>query len=382
MRGFWRKLHLWLGLTAGTLLVVIGLTGSALVFYRHLEEQIYADTLLVETQGSRISIDEALAAAVARYPEKTVLGVLAPRHDRATYLAYRYYTPEGAAEPIFTYVSVHPHTGEVLGERQWGKTVMTFLYSLHYTLTMGATGALVVGFIGLVFLVSLFSGLYLWWPKGGKWKQALWFKRNANAHRRNFDIHRVFGFYPLILLVVIAFSGVYMIFPQQVRSVVERVSPLFPDIEHESHIDAPEGAVALSYAEVMDIARSVFPTAELSRFDRPHDVDHPYVVTFHAEGQPSPNNGYNQVFIHPYTAEIMGIKRWDEASGGDVFLAWQFPLHNGEVFGLVGRILVFFSGFLPLVLYVTGLRMWLKRRRGKASTTRRLPVYEGVPDAA
>lgn len=370
MRKFWRALHLWMGLTAGTLLVVIGLTGSALVFYRYLEEQIYADTLLIEAPETHISIDEALKAAVNAYPEETVLGVMAPRHEEATYLAYRYYTPESANEPIFTYVSVHPTTGKVLGERQWGKTVMTFLYSLHYTLTLGPIGSIVVGFIGIVFMLSLFTGLYLWWPKSGKWKQALWFKKNAGTHRRNFDIHRVFGFYPLIVLLVIAFSGTYMIFPQQVRSVVELTSPLFPDLEHEANVQAPEGATPLRYHTAIAIGRRIFPDAAISRFDRPHDPRHPYVIRFHAKGQPGITSDYNEVFVEPYTGEILGIKRWDKASGGDKFLAWQFPLHNGEAFGLPGRLLVFASGFLPLVLYITGLNMWLKRRRGRKNVAR------------
>lgn len=359
-----------MGLTAGTLLVVIGLTGSALVFYRYLEEQIYADTLLVEAPATRISIDEALKAAVSAYPEETVLGVLAPRHEQATYLAYRYYTPEGAGEPIFTYVSVHPATGKVLGERQWGKTVMTFLYSLHNTLTLGMVGSIVVGLIGIVFMLSLFTGLYLWWPKGGKWKQALWFKKTATSHRRNFDIHRVFGFYPLIVLLVIAFSGTYMIFPKQMRSMVELASPLFPDLEHEANVQASEGAVPLPYHTAIAIVRRIFPDADISRFDRPHDPKHPYVIRFRAEGQPGITSDYNEVFIEPYTGEILGIKRWDEASGGDKFLAWQFPLHNGEALGLSGRLLVFVSGFLPLVLYITGLNMWLKRRKGRKSAAR------------
>jgi hypothetical protein len=48
-------------------------------------------------------------------------------------------------------------------------------------------------------------------------------------------------------------------------------------------------------------------------------------------------------------------------------LVWLRVLHYGRGLGEVWRILVFFSGFLPLLFAITGFRMWqLKRaqRRG------------------
>lgn len=363
MRKFWRNIHLWLGLTAGTLLVLIGLTGSALVFYRYLEEQIYPDMLLVEASDSQtIGLAEALRLAERLYPDGTVLGVMPPRHERATYIAYRYYE-RGEGDYSFTFLSIHPYSGAFLGEREFGKSVMTFIYKLHYTLTMGTTGAFIVGFIGIFLLVSLFTGLYLWWPKAGKWRQALWFKTNASTHRRNFDIHRVFGFYPAVILIAVAFSGVYMIFPDQVRWGVSVL--MYTSEEDEFHFAEPlqSTAPALEYEKVIEIASTVFPGARIRDFDRPHDASHPYTVAFDDPDQPMTSYGYNRVSIHPHTGEILEVRRWNTAPAGNAFLAWQFPLHNGEVFGLFGRWVIFVSGFLPAVLYTTGLRMWLKRRK-------------------
>lgn len=365
MRRLWRNIHLWVGLTAGLVLVLIGLTGSAIVFYRYLEEQIYADSLLVENQGERISISQALESAEAQYNhDGTILGVVTPRHDEATFLAFRWRKDE-AGKGTFSFVSIDPFSGAFLSERDWGKTVMTFIYKLHYTLTFGSVGAFIVGFIGIFFLITMFIGLYLWWPKAGKWKQALWFKKGASAHRRNFDIHRVFGFYPMIILVTIAFSGIYMIFPKEVKWVVSQVSALERDVEHETKIMAPENGVPISYEKAIAIAKVEIPDAEIVKFDRPHDEHHPVVVSFKDPNQPMTTFGYNQVFIEPYTGEVLYVKLWENSSNGDAFLAWQFPLHNGEAFGLVGRWLIFASGFLPAVLYTTGLLMWLKRRKKK-----------------
>lgn len=348
-------------------LVLIGLTGSAIVFYRYLEEQIYADSLLIAPQTIRpLSIDQALQRAVDAYPDGTVMGIMPPRHEAATYLAYRYY-PKDKENYGFSYLSIHPYTGNILGEREFGKTIMTFLYSLHYTLTLGTPGATIVGFIGIFFLFSLFSGLYLWWPKAGKWKQALWFKKNAGAHRRNFDIHRVFGFYPMIILVTLAFSGIYMIFPEQIKWGIRQ----FADTGMEEfHFTAPlpANSVTLSYAKVIDIARTVYPDAVITDFDRPHDASHPFTVSFKDPHQPMTSYGYNTVSIHPVSGDIIQIQRWEDTSAAAAFLAWQFPLHNGEAFGLAGKWMIFITGFIPLILYTTGLLMWLKRRKARPLT--------------
>jgi uncharacterized iron-regulated membrane protein len=50
-------------------------------------------------------------------------------------------------------------------------------------------------------------------------------------------------------------------------------------------------------------------------------------------------------------------------TAGDTFLAWQFPLHSGRAFGLTGRILICVTGLVVAMLSVTGLVIWLKKRR-------------------
>jgi uncharacterized iron-regulated membrane protein len=47
-------------------------------------------------------------------------------------------------------------------------------------------------------------------------------------------------------------------------------------------------------------------------------------------------------------------------SAGDTFLLWQ---HNGEAFGLPGRLAILLSGLSLPLLYVTGLRIWWRKRR-------------------
>jgi uncharacterized iron-regulated membrane protein len=53
---------------------------------------------------------------------------------------------------------------------------------------------------------------------------------------------------------------------------------------------------------------------------------------------------------------------------GDRYMNEQLWLHNGSIFGLLGRLLVFAAGFVPLILFVTSLQIWRWRRAAKNRT--------------
>ncbi|HBL87892.1 MAG TPA: hypothetical protein DD399_13965, partial [Alcanivorax sp.] len=67
------------------------------------------------------------------------------------------------------------------------------------------------------------------------------------------------------------------------------------------------------------------------------------------------------------------LATWDPLSvaAGSRFMGWQFPLHNGDALGLAGRWLVFLGGWLPALLFGTGLYLWWRkhqlRRRSRRS---------------
>ena len=83
-----------------------------------------------------------------------------------------------------------------------------------------AVGKLVVGISTVFFIVILISGLFIWLPK--KWnkiKNNLVIKKNGNFARKVLDLHRVWGVYTLIMLLVMCFTGLMWSF-EGYRNVV------------------------------------------------------------------------------------------------------------------------------------------------------------------
>lgn len=119
----------------------------------------------------------------------------------------------------------------------------------------------------------------------------------------------------------------------------------------------------LSIEQVVSLAQQVFPTGELRYIGVPYEDADIYHLALRQIGEVGESNGQSQIWLDQYSGKVLRVHDWNRFTGGETFLAWLFPLHNGEAFGLTGRWIVFIAGFVPLLLYITALRMWWLKRQ-------------------
>lgn len=367
LRRVWLRVHRWLGLTVGAVVVLLGLTGSLLVFDHAIDERLNPALLLSDNDGSHVSLDRAQAAILEAIPSDHRLSWLsAPRTGDGVYRGY--VGPPG--DGFWRLVSVDPVTAEVLGERHLGDNLMSTVYELHQRLLLGARGETVVGLTGVIVLLSLGSGLYLWWPRLRHPSPSLTLKRNASVPRRQFDLHRTHAIYSLPFLATIVFSGIFMALTPWLEPVVDRVSPL---TDPGADVQAVRGDANahIGPSAALATARTVLLEARWTGIGFPVGEHGAYQVAFAEDAHPRGSSGRSYVWVDPWRNEVLAVRRWDELSAGDAFLDWQIPLHNGEAFGLAGRWIVFVAGFVPLVLFITGFRIWrLKQRAARRNPHR------------
>jgi signal transduction histidine kinase len=155
MRSFVRQVHLWMGLTFGALFVLLGLTGSVLVFYPEIDALLHPE---IRAEGRHTpDWDRALATVRSAYPDKAGAWRFEVTDGQGTIPARYYNPPETAGRgfaPMMVWLS--PDGGQVLRRDYWGDYAMTFLYDLHYRLLLGAVGGTSLGIAGLVAIVLLF----------------------------------------------------------------------------------------------------------------------------------------------------------------------------------------------------------------------------------
>jgi uncharacterized iron-regulated membrane protein len=364
----WRDIHLYLGLTIGAVFVLAGLTGSLLVFYVELDEVLNPELHVTEQQTQQpLQSYEAIYQALKQaHSERSGAWRLEiPRNSQAMLMA-RYYKAKEKEHVHFAPLMawVNPYTGEVVSSRFWGDYVMTWIYDLHYELLLDKTGKIIMGIIGIFLLVSVVIGVYLWWPKSGKFKSALTFKAKASKERFHYDLHNVSGIYSLVFLGLLLISGAILELPDYFNPLLNKLSPLHKGDDFQSTVPHT-GQTRITVDEAVKLAAQNYPNAKLRWIETPSNAEDSYNFRFYQKGEPSQRFPKSIVWVDQYNGKVLAKRDPAEQSSGDVFLSWMHPLHSGEIAGMTGRVIVVISGFIPAILFYTGFVRWRQKCKAK-----------------
>lgn len=367
-----RTVHLWAGLILSIPFVLLGLSGSALVLQPDVPR---LSVPYAPGMGKHQSIETILKAANAAAPADMFATRIALPQRPGEPAAIRY-TSRARARAIQNAgginVYVDPVSAKVLGSGAQRRTDDFFQFArrLHATLYMDViSGRSVVGWTGIAWTLLLLSGLVLWWPKKGRLRAAISVKRGTRGFRLNRDLHGAFGIWTLLLLFLVGVSGIYLAFPQSFRAAVGTVLPTgqnFVDLSDTAPAEVPPGP-ALTLDEAVALATSAVPGTQVVGIQPPLRSGEITVLTLaptrYGVGAPSA-----LVTVEPDARRIAYIDDPRGYTFGERIIIWQRQIHSGLGFGILYRLLVFVSGFLPLLLGITGFRMWwLKRSRRRRS---------------
>ena len=376
-RKIWIQIHLIIGLAAGGIFVVLGLSGSVLVFHQALDEWLNPAQLRTNHGGARKSLDELVARVQASEPGRMgPAAVELPADARGVLVVYFKHpsTARMGEEAEWFEVDVDPYTGQVLGQRPYTGHLTGFIYEFHESLMLGGTGEFVVGLSGVVLVLSLLSGAYLWWPKPGSIGQAFRFQTRPSPIQRQLARPRLTRIGSLLLLVIVAVSGVCLVFRDEIPALLNTVMSAHTwPAEPESMLRP--AAVPLSASQVAEIAAGRFPNSELRWMDFPVDKTDVFRVGLHSPHELT-GSGYaasERLWVEQYTGEILAERDWQTFTPADKVLSAMMVLHNGQGLGMPGRMAVCLVGFTLPVLYITAIRSWLMKRRAR----RRPPVIAG-----
>jgi uncharacterized iron-regulated membrane protein len=376
-----RIVHLWTGLVFGFILVILGLTGTAIAWYDELDAALNPTLLHAPpppgmAAGAPLRLDPAEIQQVFERLE------MDPAYGRPTQLTLpaaagevvvALYRPAVKTESpwrndVTRQVMVDPMTLQVTGERNYGEfgvsgpLLMPTLFHLHRYLLAGENGKWTVAVAGVSALITCLTGLVLWWPRL-TWRalvQSVSVRYGGNWPRFNFQLHRSAGFFALPVLVMLSFSGVYFNKPDWVTPAVAAVSEWKPRVPAKN-LSATGEPVAL--ADALLAAQARFPEGRLSRVAVPAKPSQPWEVRLRQEGEVRKGPGATRVSVDARSGAVVRVIDPLRARGGEAFLNWMFPLHSGEAFGLAGRVFISVFGLAPLLFFVTGLVVWLKIRR-------------------
>lgn len=375
------RIHLVLGLLSGLIVFIVSMTGACWVLQEEITDLTEAELTVEPRAAPFITPLRAREIALEVYPSRTIHGTAYGHSDEAVEVIFY----EAEPEEFYHSVLLHPQTGEVLRTKDHRAGFFWFVLRGHLYLWLPPTiGAQLTRYGTMIFVLMLFTGIALWWPKRRRQlRQRLRFDWRATTgwRRKNFDLHSVLGFYVSVLALLIAFSGLIMAFDwvyfvtykawggdKDPRFVIpdsrppdgdERAAATLPAIEtivprlvrenpdyHQLEVHYPATDTASIYVEVSR-QRGVYYNSDYRFFDR------------HSGEELDAGSIYGT---------------YAEASLADRVLRMNYDIHVGAIGGLPGKMIALLASLLSASLPITGFALWWGRRRKQKPAAARAPT--------
>lgn len=331
-----RRTHLVSSLVAGVWLAASGLTGALLVFGDALDQTLHPSLFVVRDAASRASLDRAIAAAEeasgGRAVRVRLAGTNTPVHE----------VWAGCDDCLRVWVD--PSTARVNGVRTAHGTTRTFLHELHRRMLLRGAGDVAVLVSGVALVVLSLTGIVLGSRGGLRMRKASFY-----------EAHRVAGLVVSPLLLIVGATGVYFI-QAGLRASASAPPPA-------------EVATRGSAERAWSVARAEFPAAEPAWIAwNANDL----VVRFRQTAEDHPN-GRTFVRVDGRTGAIVSSTDALRAPLSKKLVDNLYPLHIGATGGLVHKLILVVAGFMPAMLMITGVTLWLRRRSARARARTKRP---------
>ncbi|MBU3652204.1 MAG: PepSY domain-containing protein [Limnohabitans sp.] len=365
-RHWCHALHQHLGLWVGVLFVLLGLTGSLLTFYTEIDTLLNPSITPREQGGGQVSVQKVYDVLRHAYPDNTGSWQIELPMANHQAIGARYRSPEDMTHSTFAplMVTVDPVTYQITSARRWGSYAATWVYDLHYTLLADAWGHNAVGLLGLLVLITLVLGLWLWMPPWRRLMQRLSPVIRSQPVKTMYDIHMLAGIYGGACLALLALTGIILSFPNASKHLASTVLPFEEPMPTFSRLLQP-GEHPANLDALITSAHGVFPRAEVRWIETSGEDGREVTLRLFSGDEPSRRFPQTYLKLHPQTGAVLHQRHYHQLQTGDQWWAWVHPLHNGEALGLAGRVLVALLGLFPVILMVTGVLRFFQKRKAR-----------------
>jgi uncharacterized iron-regulated membrane protein len=363
--------HRAVGLWFLVLLTLVMGTGTLAVYAPELDRLVFPVLRASPPgpQAARVNPGLLYDNLLRAYPGMGVAHIETAPHEPHAAATTHILLPGGAKRAV----ALDPYTGAVLGEIP-ALTVRHVLSRAHAVLFQGLIGFYVVNFSGVLLLAAVVSGLFAY---RRFWRSFFTPPRLGRGVRILLgDLHRLVALWCLPFLLVIALTGTWYFynFPLAQFDLVPDVvaSQAAPPRLSEADLDAlgPQTPRRASGESVVDAVRAAYPDMTILGLVPPLNANMPFVV-YGDRGEYLKGRNPNAVYVHPFTARIMGADLAEDAPLARYAFEAMSQLHHGELLprswgplaAAVMKFLWFLFGVGACFLTVSGLLIHLRRAR-------------------
>lgn len=369
------KIHLWLGLISGIVVFIVAITGCIYVFSYDIKDVIYKDRheILVPENADRVPISQLIKTAENAFNNNYSFQNIVISDDPNHSVSISFTDIDDHAFGYHNYmkfyktVYLNPYNGKITFIENTKWEFFNVALAIHMNLFMGynPVSHYIIAGATWIFVIMLISGLFLWWPKKKQRKQSFWFrwKKSSKWRRKNYDLHRIFGFYVFLFALLLSLTGL-MWASKSFNSSVKWVANGGKTIPYaaiskpikSTNIDQP-------FDVILNSSLAKYPKFEYLLIRKHPKPSVPYIVRVYKKGEQ--NYKRTELYFDRKTAELLDTFTFSDKNNGEKLQALNYDLHVGTIGGLPTQILVFLISLLIASLPVTGFIVWYGRRNKK-----------------
>jgi uncharacterized iron-regulated membrane protein len=389
MKVFFRRIHLYLGLAAGLVIMICCLTGAILVFQKELEQAFNKERYFVQQVGKKLSLDSLVAGVKQSYPKAKIntikiygdekrtaeINVSIAENKPAQKAAL--VQPRGEQRAPTLTAFVNPYSGEVIELYNSRQGFFYNTMALHRWLlgSNNGPGKIITGVATLIFLFILITGIILWWPKTKNiLNQRLKLKSTAGWKRLNHDLHIVLGFYSSIFLFVFAFTALAWSFEWFNKGIykVTASSMKPPEVPTSTYV---ENKKPISFDLAYSVALEKFSNKNFYTIAAPKDSVGAINITG-LDKEAVHETATDVLYLDQYSGNILGQYLYSDRNLGAQVRASFRPVHVGSIWGTPSKIIALIVCILGTTFPITGVIMWINRTRKKKTNIAKRELAE------
>jgi uncharacterized iron-regulated membrane protein len=355
-------LHRWLGIVTGLAVFIVSITGCIYCFQDDIQDLIYPYRMVKIEDKQFIKPSTLKSKAMDRFPLARVTMVIYYGNERSAQVRLL-----NQGKSLIVYYN--PYSGSYLYDEEMKATFFSFIKEVHLHLFLPpAIGKLVNGICVIIFIVTIITGIILWWPKRKiDRKRSFKIKWGAKWKRLNYDLHNVIGFYVSVVAIILSISALSFSF-QWVRQGLYNTANLWQHPPVESKTFTSDTLKMASYADSTFVVDKIYQTVKVKS---PHassfliftglTQDNP--VTVSAYPKALHFSYYDRYVFDRYSGKLLNFRPYALENPGTKLNVMNYDIHTGQIGGMFGKIIAFLGSLISASLPVTGLIIYLGKKK-------------------
>lgn len=355
----WYLVHKWTSLICTAFLLMLCITGLPLIFHEEIEHLVGVVEAPPMPEGTpNISLDTVAEAARKQRPQDVIRFMFWEQDEHPNVTLVSMAKTMDASPDDSNIVLIDTRTAKVLDAPPPERGFMYVVLKLHVDMFAGMPGMLFLGLMGLLFVTAIFSGIVLYHP----FMRRLDFgtiRREKQVRLKWLDIHNLLGVATLVWALVVGITGTIntlsqiVIFVWQSDQMAEMIAP-YKGLPPPTQLGSLQDSIETAKQAVPDMHVS-FVAFPGSMFSSPH-----HYTVFMKGNTPVTSRLLRPALVDAQTAKLTDTR---ETPWYVKTLLLSQPLHFGDYGGLPLKVLWTLLDLVTIVVLVSGLYLWIKRRQ-------------------